>query len=600
MRRRRWFKRDRSRSKRPRRSHGGIQWHRLRPRGRRRNRGWGAPGGNGPTAGTAAAAAQPGRDSGHAPRRTAPKRSQTFRVNLIYGVVFVAFTSLVMRMGYLQVVKGSWFRSQASTEIATKIPVLPPRGRIYDANGTLLAYDQPVYSLSLVQTSSTTQRELQQIAATLAPVFHTTAAQILQTIASQKQYATIKLFKNLTDQQIAFVVEHQGELPGVTVVLDSERVYPFGTLAAHALGYTGAITASTESYYVGKLGYLPDQLVGQTGIEAEYNQLLEGKRGEQLLTVNPSTNQVRTSGDAGDAQDDASASSGSGSGTAGVQTATMDPAPVAGDNLQLTIDGHLQAKTQEDITSFIDKSPYKSTINDAAAVMLDVHTGGVLSLVSYPYYNPNWYTVPGQLTAHAQYLATSGAQQNNAIQNPNYPGSTVKPANLLTALEQGVITPQTAYTVPYQIQIAGAMKHDDMPHGFVDDAKAIGVSSDVFFYNIGLWLAKWMGASPTSGGGPAGGVSLQQWRDTDFAKGITELFGGEWRFGLGQLTGIDLPGEQKGRFYIMDATHNYAAVPFPLQQATASVKKTGKYVNYSTPVSIALAAIGQEQQFTPI
>lgn len=506
-------------------------------------------------------------------KKNGVKRSLLARVKVIYGLVFLSFTSLIFRMAHVQISKGQQFRSEATTTTMNAIPVLPARGRIYDSNGTLLAYDQPVYSLLLTQTK-VNSTELKSIAIWLAPIFQTTAASILNTIASQQQYATIKLFKNINQQQIAFVMEHQNNLPGVTVELDSERRYQYGDLAGHVLGYVGPISAHTKNYYVNQLKYLPDEQVGESGIEAEYNKLLEGQVGQQLLAMNSSGTVTQASG--------------------------MNQAPVSGDNLQLTLDGHLQAVTQEDITNFVNNSPFKSTINDAAAVMLNVKTGGVLSLVSYPYYNPNWYTVPGKLTKHAQYLATSGAQQNNAIQNPNYPGSTVKPANLITGLEHRVITPSTAYYVPYNIQIAGASKHDDMPHGFVNDVKAITVSSDVFFYNVGLWLAKWMGASPTNGGSPAHGVSLQQWRNTDFAKGITALFNGEWRFGLGQRTGIDLPGEQTGNFYIMDEAKQYAAVPFPLQKATKLLAQTGNYVNYSTPVSIALASIGQEQQFTPI
>lgn len=509
----------------------------------------------------------------HEIKRDKNKRSHVARIHTIYGLVFLSFTSLIFRMSYLQIAHGAQFRSKETITALNTIPVLPARGRIYDSTGTLLAYDQPIYNVVLTQ-SAVTNQQLQMISNTLAPAFQTTPSSIMRTIQSQQQYATVKLFKSVNPHQLAFVMEHANQLPGVTVELGSERRYPYGDLAGHALGYVGPITAKTSNYYTNKLKYLADEQVGESGIELEYNKLLEGKAGKQVLAVNPS-------------------------GTA-TQPAGMNPAPVAGDSLQLTLDGHLQAQTQEEMTTFINQSKYKNTINDAAAVMLNVKTGGVLSLVSYPYYNPNWYTVPGQLQKHLLYLASSGSQENNAIQNPNYPGSTVKPANLITGLEQKAITPATAYTVPYSILIAGATKHDDMPHGYVDDAQAITVSSDVFFYNLGLWLSKWLGSSPTNGGAPAGGVSLQRWRNTDFAKGITNLFNGEWRFGLGQTTGIDLPGEQPGNFYIMDANKQYAAAPFPLQQATQSVQNTGSYVNYSTPVSIALAAIGQEQQFTPI
>lgn len=495
------------------------------------------------------------------------------RLNVIYGFVFLSFVSLILRLGYLQVVGGPQYRTAAMTTTMQRIPVLPARGRIYDSNGNLLAYDEPYYSVFLTQLKNVHQN-LRQIAAVLAPEFHTTRKKVLKTIQQQKNYATIRLFRNISHQQLAFVTEHQSQLPGVTVELDSQRRYANGDLAGHVLGFVRPITAQTKAHYVGKLGYLPNQKVGQSGTELEYEKLLQGKTGYQLVKVNSKGTSMQRIG--------------------------LDPAPTAGKNLQLTIDGRVQASTQEAIMNMIDHSKYKKTINDAAAVMLNVKTGGVLALASYPYYDPNWYTVAGRLKKHMHYLNTSGAQEDNVIQNPNYPGSTVKPANLITGLENGAITPSTAYHVPYSIHISSAIKHDDAPHGFVNDAKAIAVSSDVFFYQLGLKLGGWLGASPHYGGAPAGGVSIQTWRNTDFAKGLVKLFNGERRFGLGQLTHIDLPGEQPGKFYMMDAQKNYAAVPFPLQKAQEALKKQHKFVNYSTPVGLALSAIGQEQQFTPI
>ncbi|QQE79050.1 penicillin-binding protein 2 [Alicyclobacillus sp. SO9] len=507
------------------------------------------------------------------PEETIEERSLLMRLNVIYGFVFLAFVSLILRLGYLQVVNGPYYQTAAMTTTMQKIPVLPARGRIYDNNGNLLAYDEPYYSVFLTQLKNVHQN-LQQISVFLAPGFNTTPDKILKTIHQQKNYATIRLFRNISNQQLAFVTENQSRLPGVTVELDSQRRYTNADLAGHVLGFVRPITAQTKAHYVDKLGYLPNQKVGQSGIELQYEKLLQGKTGYQLVKVNNKGTSMQRIG--------------------------LDPAPVGGRNLQLTIDGRVQASTQESIMTMIDHSKYKKTINDAAAVMLDVKTGGVLALASYPYYDPNWYTVAGRLKSHLHYLNTSGAQENNVIQNPNYPGSTVKPANLITGLETGAITPGTAYYVPYSIHISSATKHDDAPHGFVNNVKAVAVSSDVFFYQLGLRIGGWLGASPNYGGAPAGGVSIQTWRNTYFARGLVKLFEGERRLGMGQLTHIDLPGEEAGRFYMMDARKNYAAVPFPLEKAKEDLNKQHRFVNYSTPVSLALSAIGQEQQFTPI
>ena len=206
------------------------------------------------------------------------------------------------------------------------------------------------------------------IANVLAPEFHTTANSIEQTIKSQNKYATIRLFKNVSISQLAFVTEHQSELPGVNIELDSQRVYPEGTLAGQVLGYIQPISSTDKSYYVDQKKYLLNQMVGQAGLEETSENLLQGKVGEQLLQVDLQGASTKDLG--------------------------FNPAPTAGFNLQLTLDGHLQAVAQNEVMKRVVGSTYGNQITDAAAVALDVKTGGVLAMVSYPYMDPNWYTTP--------------------------------------------------------------------------------------------------------------------------------------------------------------------------------------------------------------
>lgn len=495
----------------------------------------------------------------------------TRRVNVVYGMVFLALTSLIVRLGYVQIAQGSRLRTAANNSMLVQVPVPPARGLIYDANGNLLAYDKPSYSIYLTRLPHMAEN-YKTLTDKLGAVFHVSSQSLMKTIQSS-QGVQIRLFSNASFHQLSYLQEHRSEFPGVNVVLESQRVYPYGDLGGQVLGYVGKITADNYSYYQ-KLHYLPFQIVGRTGIEQQYENVLQGQVGYQSVQINDQ----------------------------GIPTKIIGfyPAPVPGQNIQLTLDGHLQALSQEIVMKAVTQSPYSADIHDAEAVMLDVKTGGVLAMVSYPYYDPNWFTSPGALSQHAHYLATSGAQMNHVIQSPRYPGSTVKPANLLAALNAGVVTPYTTIVDHYTTMIGTTPIHDDGGHGWVDPVKAIAVSCDTFFYELGLHFGGWFGSDSSNGGNQRAGLPYYTWLRTGFIKGINALFQGEWDFGLGQLTGIDLPNEQAGMFFIKNYTKGWAQVPYNLQAAEKSMKQTGSYMNYGTPADLADGGIGQSQEFTPI
>lgn len=495
------------------------------------------------------------------------KRSHTARVNVVYGLVFVSFASLILRMGYIQIARGDYFRNQATTTSLSRVAVLPARGYIYDTNGNLLAYDKPSYNVYLTQIPHVKQ-DYKAMSKLLGPVFNANPSKLYQQMETDKAVASAVLFKNVTDKQVSFVIENQHDLPGVSVVLDSQRTYPEGDLAGKVLGFTGAITPQTVAKY-SKLGYQPNQKVGEDGIEQQYESLLQGTIGKQVVQINASGTPIKKLG--------------------------FDPPPTPGKYLQLTIDGHLQAVTQNFIVNEIKNSKDRATIQNASAVMLDVKTGGVLAMVSYPYIDPNWF--PSQLSQHQKYLSKPFVQYNTVIRGPEPPGSTVKPANLITALEHGVVTPQTQFVDHYWTKIGTSSIHDDGNHGVVSPSYAITVSCDSFFYHVGLELGRWLGSTSTNGGGTPSGMGYLTWLHTDFVKGLNALYEGERQFGLGAMTGIDLPHESPGIFLI---DKNYSKVPYDLSAAEQSIKKTGKYDNTATPVDLAFAGIGQAQQFTPL
>ncbi|GEO26479.1 penicillin-binding protein [Alicyclobacillus acidoterrestris] len=502
------------------------------------------------------------------------KMKKMLRINTVYFIIFLSFTGLILRGAYVQIVKGPTFRNAEVNTQFVRVAETPQRGWIYDANGQVLAWDTPSDTIVLDNFTSIPKTTLHKVANELAPVLNKTPQALYHTMTTDKTDLQIPLQTNATKSQIAYVVEHKSDLPNVEITQTYQRQYPEGDLAGQVLGYVSSITAQNKNQYL-KKGYIVSQKVGTTGIEQEYESKLQGKPGEELLTVDPSTGTVQTVGSA--------------------------PAATPGDNLQLTLDGHMQAEAQNIIMNDINSSDNKSLITNAAAVMLNVKTGGVISMVSYPYLNPNWFTSGKPMTsAQVNYLENSGAQLNNAIQDIQNPGSTVKPANLLTALKQGAITPDYTLDDEGGLYIGKTWLNEDegMRFGWLDPIHAIAVSSDVFFYEVGLRLGKWFGSSSVSGGSyPPSDGSYQHYLNTDFAKGINALFQGEWDFGLGPKTGIDLPGEEPGQFYIYD-TSKEKEIPYDLQASEASIKKTGEYANNGTPASLAEAGIGQSQSFT--
>ncbi|MBX6352550.1 MAG: penicillin-binding protein 2 [Thermoflavifilum sp.] len=507
------------------------------------------------------------------------------RVQWMYGMIFASLASLILRLAYVQIGQGAELRQEAQNTMLAKLPVAPARGWIYDANGQLLAYDQPSFDVILTRLRSK-QQDYHAMAQLLAPVFHMKASDLENTMANKLGYLTqITLLEGATPEQISFIEEHQTELPGLEVVPTPERVYPYGDLACHILGYLGS-PSPDDMKLPQYQGYNPQvQKIGKAGVEAEYESILQGTLGEQVVETNSLGVPLRYLG--------------------------YDPAPQSGSSIRLTVDGHLQAMVQQYIVDELKtvREKYGYVPQDVEVVVLDVKTGGVLAMASYPYYDPNWFVPTGgaqvDQAQRDKYMNQTHAFYNYAIMGKLQLGSTVKPVNTIAGLMSGVITPDTTISDPGYVRIGNDVRHDWQPggHGLVNPVKAIQESCDTFFYYLGLWLGKWHGGVPA-------GESLAEWSDTDRVKGLNTLFYWEWLFGLGQFTGIDLPGEEAGYFFDDNIDKRdpkkVISYDYPLLTAMQSMAKTGKFndrvvnpTDYKLTV-LPLAGIGQQQYVTPI
>ncbi|MFX4301827.1 peptidoglycan D,D-transpeptidase FtsI family protein [Alicyclobacillus tolerans] len=493
------------------------------------------------------------------------------RLPFIYLLVFLAMLGLVIRLGVLQIVHRQEYKEAANQVQYTKIPLLPRRGYLYDAHMRLLAYNQPVYNLVYMRVAKMpplTQKQISQLAKGLG-----VAAKPLQAAAETEHTCDDPaiLLEALNEKQIAYVSEHQSQYPGLRIVESTRRCYPYGPLAGHLLGYVHPQSPEEVAYYQ-KKHYLSSQRVGLTGVEESYEALLQGSVGYEVWKINPFGIPTRLMG--------------------------VDPQPQAGQSLRLTFDSRLQAEGQNLVAQEVQRVRQQQGqhLVDAEAVMLDVHTGAVKMMISYPYIDPNWFVNPILYKKHSHYLNNPILTPaiNHSLSSPRYPGSTVKPVNIIAGLMNHVITPSTTIFDEGHEMVGTYNAHDWKwnGHGLVDAKRAIEVSCDTFMYDLGMWLAEWHDHQPA-------GEKFSYWYTHERILGLQKLFDWEWKFGLGPKTGIDLPGEVTGRFYTDDVIHHDIA-PYDVVGMDKAIAK-GKFLpNHGLLYDNAFAAIGQMQEFTPL
>jgi len=463
-------------------------------------------------------------------------KSTRGRVAFIYGVSFLAFSTLLLRLAYLQVSRGSALRAQASNQQVSYVPVLPARGWIYDSNHQLIADDTPSMSVVLTRLHSKYQ-DYTQLANTLAPILNIPAPTLLDKMKNYNTWENqIYLAQNVSDQAVTFVSEHKSDLPGVELVISSKRNYPNGQLASQAIGFVGAISAEDEKNPTIQKNYILTQIIGKDGLEREYEPYLQGQVGKDAVVINNMGIPMQNLG--------------------------LSPAPVQGDTLNLALDGHLQQSAQQIVTAMINNLNTKQgqDVKHASVVAIDVKTGGVLAMLSYPNYDPNWFVDPKLLSQHTKDLSTF----NGATQGMYMPGSTVKPANIMLGLLKGVITPTTQVDDTGALMIGNYYMHGDEAGGagWVDPVRTIEVSDDIFMYQLSLWMAHW----------PPTNMSVSKWMTTLRTQAIDDFHSFEQKWGLGTKTGIDLPTESRGLFADNKTLYDLPATAIGQDQAFTTIQ----------------------------
>jgi penicillin-binding protein 2 len=423
-------------------------------------------------------------------RETRPASPQlALRVAIIGGVALVLFGVIFFRLWYLQVLTGDHYRAEANNNRVREVTVQAPRGKIVDRNGRVLVDNRIAYAVTLSPDKAPdTPRAKAKLYRRLSAVLGMKRKEIDSEVAEQfKQvpFSPAIVKSDVQPEQFAYLLENQDRFPGVDVEQVALRKYPAGPIGAHLFGTVGEVNGDQlkEKRY---RGVKQGDRVGQSGIEYAYDRYLRGRDGATRYQVD----------------------------ALGHSRARLNERqPEAGRQLRLSVDFDVQKVGQQALNG-----------RKAAFVVMDVKTGEVRALGSSPSFDPNVFA---KRIRQADYKRLSnplnGAPLLNRATQSVYPtGSTFKLITATAGLESGLITPGTVVFDGGSFSFGGrAWKNaGGAANGPVALRKALQVSSDVYFYRLGL-----------EANGAGNGHAIQHWAE---------------RLGLGHSTGIEIPGESPG------------------------------------------------------
>jgi penicillin-binding protein 2 len=442
----------------------------------------------------------------------------------VLGVLVISLLgTMLARLFYLQVLEGSEYRAAAVNNTVREVVEPAVRGLVVDQAGRPLISNRT--SLVVTVDRLALQREDDKgeaVIARLANILDLPQENIadrLKTCGSEgakpppvcwngSPYQPIPIASDVQAQTALTIMEKRSDFPGVNAKLSAIREYPapFNVNAAHILGYLGPVTEEqlTEQGDSERWDRLRrTDVVGRSGVEDFYDTQLRGKPGVTTLAVD----------------------------TAGRVTGTLEEmAPKSGDYLVSSIDAHLQSVVEKELVGAVQRAQRQGFAGDsAAAVVLDVRNGNVLAMASYPTYDPSIW-VGGVTQKQFNSLMESDSLASNAIQGLFAPGSTYKVVSTAAAGREGY-TLYGDYNCPKKVTLGTQTfrNYESAGYGRIPLSRALEVSCNTVFYGIAnrMWEQ-------------AGGSDATRSSADPIAETAT-------LFGFGARTGIDLPGESRGR-----------------------------------------------------
>lgn len=374
-----------------------------------------------------------------------------WRVNVALSICCFVFFIIILRLWYLQILRGDYFREQSENNRLSTVYIPAPRGIIFDRHGKPLVANRPAFDIELVEEDSPRPKEtIKRVAEILGLPVEELTKRPQQ--SKRRRFEPRLLLHDVSRDTLAKISAHRYELPGVVINVDPARQYLFGGFAAHVLGYIREITKSQleSSQYS---GYRSGDLVGQFGIESKWEKYLQGKRGVQLVIVNATGTRIGES--------------------------SFEPEE-SGHDITLTIDYNVQKAADDALAG-----------KRGAIVAMDPRNGEILALSSSPGFDPNVFT--GELSSEEWRVLNSGKEKrlnNRAVQGTYPPGSVFKIFMSVAALAEGVVTKNERVFCPGFLRFGNRSYrcHKHSGHGWVDLRDSLVQSCDVYFYTVGQRL----------------------------------------------------------------------------------------------------------------
>ena len=398
------------------------------------------------------------------------------------GCILVIFVVIMARLYLLQIEQGKNYVRLADSNRVRYMEIVAPRGNILDRKGREMVTNRPSFNVIWLRDSN---RLNEKWLKTLSTVLGEEPASLLERIrkmVDQPGHLPVRLAENVSWDKVRQIEVNRMFLPQVSIEVVPQRVYHYGDLASHLIGYLGEISKK-ELANMDRDRYRGGDLIGKAGLERLREADLSGSKGRDYMEVNALGFE---------------------------QKSLKGEAPVPGKNLQLTLDIDLQTIAEEELTKH----------NFAGAVVaIEVNTGRLLTLASSPPLHLQDF-VGG--ISHAKWKAILDNPLhplvNKIVQGQYPPGSTYKPVTALAGLAEGIVTPETSFNCPGYYRFGNrtyrCWKHSG--HGRVNLKRAVAESCDVYFYIVGLRL------------------------------GIDRLAKYAHLFGLGNLTGVEMEHEKPG------------------------------------------------------
>ncbi|HVH52187.1 MAG TPA: penicillin-binding transpeptidase domain-containing protein [Gaiellaceae bacterium] len=435
----------------------------------------------------------------------------SMRIGILGSIVFIVFAALFLRLWALQVLSGPKYVGQTQRQAFLTVRVQPPRGTILDRYGRPLVMNSAatvvqLWPSDLPTVYSDRRAELGALArATQVPLYELSAI-----IKSHRNEPFVTIREPASKGMVAYLSERASQFPGVTLGRAYIRHYPYGSLAAQVLGYTGEISQAQLNQDA-KSGYVQGDVIGQAGLEASYDSYLRGEAGAARLHVD-SLGRPRSA----------------------IQLTTL---PKPGHDLRITLDMKLQQAAERALQYGIQlaRNNGKWAASGGAIVAMDPSDGAILAMASAPTYEPSVFTgrvTERQLAAQGLTPKTALAKNypslNRNLQGLHPPGSTFKPVTALAGMEEHMFSPYAyrpctgTFSSPQDRSHRTFHNWDPNVNQQMDLPTALAYSCDTYFYRLGNQFYN----LPADRGQP-----LQRWAEA---------------FGFGQLTNTGAGPEVQG------------------------------------------------------